>query len=970
MGGSAQLGELQHHLLGLHDISLHARKRASVLAAAKAHQQVPVPRRRSRPTGSSGGLEARDGLRGVPKCHAGPQERHSKWEVNDHPFLPARLVVTSRPAMLRSSFASWKDLVRARERWQLQAQLLAHSVFSGWQHIASWSHRKRKSSEACSLPQLHAVEQGERLTTIAKLIFRGPDASPMAMFIAWRELARASQLEATRIRLKDCMMLAAGWTAAAVQQAANLLVQCVFHAWLAVKAQGNHPERAHLRAELRQSAEVVGHPACDHDTAAADVAPAFAADLAATRLRHTELLEDCLRAWRCSVHLEATPEDTTERDALGVGVDPELLKKVWKRWHAAIAKSPRRTNLQAAVSTVSLAWLREDRQVKRTAWISWHTVVLASEYARDLRLLQCRLSAAIGHAGHLAYSQQELRSKATLLHVLLSWRVLALQAAQERLRRRSPGGSTSAKAEKLQDSERSHRVSSDLSLQRQVFLAWCRTVEALRMAGPVQGALEEQDFMHRELMRLKEESKHRAIDLLEVMALSREAAALTGGRGKSCASKKRYNQDIIVFTHANALAKVDDKKDAAVIRIAEDFVEDDLNGYTILQALSPAEKKALVEECTPVPSMNQAMGALCGMAVGDALGHPFEYITVTDVPGTSRFDLATLEFHGEFNKFGCKRGQWTDDASMGFCMADSFIVRQSFDGGDLRRRFWCWWFRGYNNAFRKDVERESRKSIGLGGNTQKSLEPLTACADTGVPPEYESTSEDAGNGSLMRLAAVPIFFHALPLQDLYSVARKSSLTTHPGFVAAEACAFLAHIVRQAMRLPPGSTTAREFLDGVSQEFYVTSGLASQSGPGFDEMQWLVSSEPVRDTERCWNWKHETLDIAGTLAARGWSYNGYPVSADYFGSYSLDGLAAALWAVYHTRSFDEAVTRAVNLNGDADSFGSITGQIAGAFYGFSAINPQFLDWLCRWDDYDTAVRALMLYQLGPDEQRSK
>mmetsp|Transcript_67412 Transcript_67412/g.158054 ORF Transcript_67412/g.158054 Transcript_67412/m.158054 type:complete len:393 (-) Transcript_67412:41-1219(-) len=372
----------------------------------------------------------------------------------------------------------------------------------------------------------------------------------------------------------------------------------------------------------------------------------------------------------------------------------------------------------------------------------------------------------------------------------------------------------------------------------------------------------------------------------------------------------------------DALAKVDDEKDEAVIRIAKDFVEDDLNGYTILHAVSPEEKKALVEECTPVPSMNQAMGALCGMAVGDALGHPFEYITVTDVPGTSRFDLDTFEFHGEFNKFGCKRGQWTDDASMGFCMADSFIVRQSFDGGDLRRRFWCWWFRGYNNAFRKDVERESRKSIGLGGNTQKSLEPLTACAETGVPPEYESTSEDAGNGSLMRLAAVPIFFHALPLEDLYSVARKSSLTTHPGFVAAEACAFLAHIVRQAMHLPPGSATAREFLDGVSEEFYVTSGLASQSGPGFDEMQWL------------------------------------------------DGLAGALWAVYHTRSFDEAVTRAVNLNGDADSFGSITGQIAGAFYGSSAINPQFRDWLCRWDDYDTAVRALMLYQLGPDARRSK
>ena len=45
---------------------------------------------------------------------------------------------------------------------------------------------------------------------------------------------------------------------------------------------------------------------------------------------------------------------------------------------------------------------------------------------------------------------------------------------------------------------------------------------------------------------------------------------------------------------------------------------------------------------------------------------------------------------------------------------------------------------------------------------------------------------------------------------------------------------------------------------------------------------------MQDTERCWNWKNESLDIAGTLAARGWSYNGYPVSADYFGSYSSLG----------------------------------------------------------------------------------
>merc|ERR1719218_119387 len=103
------------------------------------------------------------------------------------------------------------------------------------------------------------------------------------------------------------------------------------------------------------------------------------------------------------------------------------------------------------------------------------------------------------------------------------------------------------------------------------------------------------------------------------------------------------------------------------------------------------------------------------------------------------------------------------------------------------------------------------------------------------------------------------------------------------------------------------------------------------------MKWLVTAKPERPTEKCWAWREEFLDIAGTLRARGREYNGYPVSAGYFGSYSLDGLALALWSVYHTTSFDEAVTRSVNLLGDSDSHGSITGQLAGAIYGYNAIN---------------------------------
>ncbi len=56
---------------------------------------------------------------------------------------------------------------------------------------------------------------------------------------------------------------------------------------------------------------------------------------------------------------------------------------------------------------------------------------------------------------------------------------------------------------------------------------------------------------------------------------------------------------------------------------------------------------------------------------------------------------------------------------------------------------------------------------------------------------------------------------------------------------------------------------------------------------------------------------------------------------------MDALAIALWSVYHTQSFDAVVERCVNLRGDADSTGSVTGQLAGALYGLSGINAAFV-----------------------------
>merc|ERR1711977_766753 len=106
-------------------------------------------------------------------------------------------------------------------------------------------------------------------------------------------------------------------------------------------------------------------------------------------------------------------------------------------------------------------------------------------------------------------------------------------------------------------------------------------------------------------------------------------------------------------------------------------------------------------------------------------------------------------------------------------------------------------------------------------------------------------------------------------------------------------------------------------------------------------QLIASKEPDGSTERCWNWKADKLQIERTIANRGRRYNGYPVSAGYWGSYCIE--------------------RCINFLGDSDSHGSIAGQIAGAIYGYRSLHPRFLEHPTRWDDNEVALRGVLLFQ---------
>lgn len=276
---------------------------------------------------------------------------------------------------------------------------------------------------------------------------------------------------------------------------------------------------------------------------------------------------------------------------------------------------------------------------------------------------------------------------------------------------------------------------------------------------------------------------------------------------------------------------------------------------------------------------DRAVGALVGLAVGDALGTTLEFTARDSVPRVT--DLVGG------GPFGLAAGQWTDDTSMALCLADSLVEggpERGLDPGDLMRRFVRWWKDGENSA--------TGDCFDIGGTTAAALGRFER---TGEPLAGSADPRSAGNGSLMRLSPVAVrWWNDLPAAR--AAARLQSRTTHGAEEAVEACAWFAELLVEAIGGAPADTVLRP--------------REGRSGGRVAEIAAGSFREKTRE------------EIASS-------------------GYVIHTLEAALWAVSRAESFREAVVEAVNLGDDADTVGAVTGQLAGARWGRSGIPESWL-----------------------------
>jgi ADP-ribosyl-[dinitrogen reductase] hydrolase len=288
--------------------------------------------------------------------------------------------------------------------------------------------------------------------------------------------------------------------------------------------------------------------------------------------------------------------------------------------------------------------------------------------------------------------------------------------------------------------------------------------------------------------------------------------------------------------------------------------------------------------------VSRSRGSLLGLAAGDALGTTLEFqppgtfAPITDMVGGGPFHL--------------KPGQWTDDTSMALCLATSLVECGGFDGRDQMGRYLRWRDAGYLSS--------TGQCFDIGNTVAAALRHFER---TGDPLSGPTSPMTAGNGSLMRLAPIPLFFGSDPKRAIER-AVDSSRTTHGATEAIDACRFMAGLI-------VGALQGRSKDELLSAGFCPVDGLweAQPLGPAIAE----IASGSFR--------RKQPPQIQGT-------------------GYVVRSLEAALWAFHHSDDFREGALLAVNLGDDADTTGAIYGQLAGAYYGVESIPASWLGCLAE------------------------
>ena len=318
---------------------------------------------------------------------------------------------------------------------------------------------------------------------------------------------------------------------------------------------------------------------------------------------------------------------------------------------------------------------------------------------------------------------------------------------------------------------------------------------------------------------------------------------------------------------------------------------------------------------------DKTLSVVFGHAVADALGVPVEFEYREDL---MRDPVVGMRGYGSHD---VPAGTWSDDTSMAIAALDSLSCGVDYD--DMMRRF-CRW--ANDNEYSATGE-----LFDIGITTQATLRRFlkgTPALQCGADGDY-----DNGNGSLMRIYPVALYWHYLSEEkrndlDLIDFVFKCSSLTHAHLRSKLACAIYTYVMLQILQEP----SKEAVLWGLEEA----------------KTKLRIFGDELKHYDRLFMNNFAEL----------------PESEIQSSGYVVATLEAAIWCLLNSDSYAECVLKAVNLGHDTDTVGAVAGSLAGAMYGIEDIPQKWIKGLQNVDlIYNICEHFSEVDCTDPDARRS-
>ncbi|MES2701029.1 MAG: ADP-ribosylglycohydrolase family protein [Bacteroidota bacterium] len=315
---------------------------------------------------------------------------------------------------------------------------------------------------------------------------------------------------------------------------------------------------------------------------------------------------------------------------------------------------------------------------------------------------------------------------------------------------------------------------------------------------------------------------------------------------------------------------------------------------------------------------NFVKDVLLGVAIGDALGVPVEFVSRgmrDDNP------VAGMREGGAHNQ---KAGTWSDDTSLTLCLAE--MLCRPYSLTTLGGYFVNWREHGFWTA------RGSVFDIGIA--TAAAIQKLSLGANpllAGGSDEYSN-----GNGSLMRILPLVFYVRDMPVAERFAYSREVSSVTHRHIRSVLACFIYLEYARLLLM-------GRDKMKALTETRLVVLQ--------FIKEQSICTEEELNKFHRVLSFSVGNYDLNPVEYLK--------VDEVYSGGYVIETLEASLWCILHTNSYSEAVLKAVNLGSDTDTTAAVTGGLAGILYGSETIPVAWLDVLAKRSEIEELAQRLAI-----------